>query len=214
MTDQLKVLAFSDLHRDLRAVERLVEMAASADLVLGAGDFATMRRGLSEVIEALSAIAAPTVLVPGNAESDLELAETAARLWPSAVVLHGAGRDVAGRAVFGLGYAVPVTPFGDWSCDLSEVQAERMLAACPPGAVMAMHSPPYGVADLSSDERRIGSTAIRAAIDRVRPPLLVCGHIHHSWGVAERVGDTLVANVGPDGMWFDLGPAGAAVADV
>jgi Icc-related predicted phosphoesterase len=32
----------------------------------------------------------------------------------------------------------------------------------------------------------------------------VCGHIHESWGERSRIGDTEVANLGPDGAFFDV----------
>ena len=60
----MKLLAFSDLHRDRERAERLVELASGADVVVGAGDYATMRIGLERTIETLSAITVPTVLVP------------------------------------------------------------------------------------------------------------------------------------------------------
>jgi hypothetical protein len=63
----VQLLAFSDLHRDQERAERLVELASGADVVIGAGDYATMRIGLDGAIETLSAITVPTVLVPGNA---------------------------------------------------------------------------------------------------------------------------------------------------
>ena len=69
----MKLLAFSDLHRDREAAERLVELASEADVVVGAGDYATIRIGLERTMETLSVIATATVLVPGNAESDTEL---------------------------------------------------------------------------------------------------------------------------------------------
>jgi len=51
----------------------LVELASEADVVVGAGDYATIRIGLERTMETLSVIATATVLVPGNAESDTEL---------------------------------------------------------------------------------------------------------------------------------------------
>ena len=53
----MKLLAFSDLHRDLGQAATLVEMAAEADVVIGAGDFASVHEGLEETIDALAAIA-------------------------------------------------------------------------------------------------------------------------------------------------------------
>ena len=57
----MKLLAFSDLHRDLEQGTRLVEMSAEADVVIGAGDFASVHEGLEETVAALAGIAAPTV---------------------------------------------------------------------------------------------------------------------------------------------------------
>ncbi len=38
----MRLLAFADLHRDRGAARRLVERFDDADLVIGAGDFASM----------------------------------------------------------------------------------------------------------------------------------------------------------------------------
>ena len=59
----MRLLAFSDLHRDRQRAEQLLQMAEEADVIVGAGDFATMRLGLEDTIAALSAIAKPAVLV-------------------------------------------------------------------------------------------------------------------------------------------------------
>ena len=66
----MKLLAFSDLHRDLGQGAKLVEVAAGADVVIGAGDFASVHEGLEETIGVLASIIAPTVLVPGNNETE------------------------------------------------------------------------------------------------------------------------------------------------
>src|SRR5437588_203707 len=118
---QMRLLGFSDLHRDRERAERLVELAREADVVVGAGDYATMRMGLEDTIEALSAISAPAVLVPGNAESDTELWQ-ACGSWSGAHVLHGQALEIGGADFFGLGGGVPPTPF-PVSFDLSEDEA-------------------------------------------------------------------------------------------
>jgi len=198
----VRVLAFSDLHRDLDQAARLVELSRDADAVIGAGDFASVHEGLDETIGALVGIEVPAVLVPGNNETEEALREAAAA-WPAATVLHGGLASVDGVEFFGLGAGVPVTPW-DWSFDLSDEQAAERLAACPEGAVLVVHSPPYGHADESSAGDHLGSTAILEAIEAKRPPLVVCGHIHESWGRESAVGETRVVNLGPAGTWFDL----------
>jgi Icc-related predicted phosphoesterase len=198
----VKLLAFSDLHRDLDQAAKLVEMAAGADAVIGAGDFASVHEGLEETIGALATIKTPTVLVPGNNETAEALREAAAS-WPAASVLHGEGTTIAGTEFFGLGAGVPVTPW-DWSFDLDDEAATEMLAACPQSAVLVLHSPPQGHCDTNGGGDHFGSPALLRAIEERRPRLAVCGHIHESWGCRSQVGETPLHNLGPSGTWLEL----------
>ncbi len=198
----MKLLAFSDLHRDLAQGARLVEMSAAADVVIGAGDFASVHEGLEETIAALAAIEAPTVLVPGNNET-AEALRAAAAGWDAATVLHGEGATIAGAEFFGLGGGIPVTPW-EWSFDLDDEAAAEMLAGCPRGAILVLHSPPRGHCDASADGTSFGSPALLRAIEEKQPRLAVCGHIHESWGCESEVGATAVRNLGPTGTWIEL----------
>jgi Icc-related predicted phosphoesterase len=199
----LKLLLFSDLHSDFRTAAKLVELSAEADVVVGAGDFCNVRRGLEDIIQALAQIKKPTVLVPGNAENDMELHQ-ACRLWQKSYVLHGNQATIGGIQFFGIGGGIPVTPFGSWSFDLTENQAVKLLQSCPPGGVLVSHSPPKGVLDLSSDGRSLGSRAVKEAIKAKKPQLVVCGHIHGSAGQVEHLAETTVINAGPKGIVWEL----------
>ena len=65
----MKFLCFSDLHRNVEAAAKLVEKSCDADVVIGAGDFATRRQGVEDTLKVLSKITKPAILVPGNGES-------------------------------------------------------------------------------------------------------------------------------------------------
>ncbi|HWO16290.1 MAG TPA: metallophosphoesterase family protein [Solirubrobacterales bacterium] len=197
----MRILAFSDLHRDMAQAAALVEMSADADVVIGAGDFASVHEGLEETIGALSGIEAPTVLVPGNNETE-EALRAASTGWEAATVLHGGGATIEGVEFFGLGAGVPVTPW-DWSFDLDDEAAAAMLAPCPRDAVLVLHSPPRGHCDTAGDGMHFGSEALLRAIEEKAPRLAVCGHIHESWGCESRIGETPVRNLGPAGAWLE-----------
>ncbi len=198
----MRVLAFSDLHCDLDGAASLVERSRDHDLVIGAGDFASVHEGLEDTIDALAAIEAPTILVPGNNETEDALRE-AAGSWGAATVLHGEQTEIDGITFFGLGGGIPTTPW-DWSFDLTEEQAAERLAVCPQHAVLVVHSPPNGHCDRASDGGHYGSTAILSAIEDRQPPLAVCGHIHEAWGERSMVGPTQIANLGPSGVTFEV----------
>jgi Icc-related predicted phosphoesterase len=199
----MRLLLFSDLHGDPAAARRVVERSRGVDVVVGAGDFGNMRRGVAECIAMLRDIDRPVVLVPGNAESVEELA-AACREWPQANVLHGSGAAVGGIRFFGIGGGVPVTPFGAWSYDFTEEEAAALLAGCPPRGVLVSHSPPHGAADANSRGQHLGSHAVRDAVLQTRPRLVVCGHIHGSAGRTARIGSTAVVNAGPSGIEWEL----------
>ena len=200
---QMKLLLFSDLHADADAARSLVARARVADVVVGAGDFAVVRRQVDVCLKVLRAIDRPTVLVAGNNETTDELID-AVRGWPQARVLHGSGVTIGGVEFFGLPGGVPVTPFGAWSFDFTEEQAAQLLAACPERGVLVTHSPPKGAVDVDSIGRSLGSTAVRDAIFRLCPKLVVCGHIHASAGRQAMIGPSAVVNAGPAGVEWDL----------
>lgn len=197
----MKILAFSDLHLARTRAADIVAASKEADMVIGAGDFCNMREGLAEAMEMLSGIEKPLVMVPGNNESLEELQKTAP---VGTHVLHGNSIEIDGVTIFGIGGGIPVTPFGAWSWDLTEDEAEVLLQGSFGADIIISHSPPKGIADRTSDGISVGSMAVRVAAEWVQPKLLLCGHIHDCWGEESMIDDTLVRNLGPSVNWFEV----------
>ena len=128
----------------------------------------------------------------------------ACQAWQGSHVLHGSQVRINGIVFFGIGGGIPITPFGSWSYDFSEAEARDLLRDCPGGCILISHSPPKGAVDQSSDGRSLGSLAVREAIELKQPGLVVCGHIHGSAGMANRLAETTVINAGPGGIIHEL----------
>ncbi|CUH87739.1 Calcineurin-like phosphoesterase superfamily domain protein [Phaeobacter sp. CECT 5382] len=199
----MKILAFSDLHLSAAYATALVTASAQADLVIGAGDFCNGRQGLDQAMQMLDGIKTPFVTVPGNAESADELRAAAL---PGMTVLHGEGVEIDGLQLFGLGYGVPETPFGGWSCDLSEAEADLLLERCTQVDILISHSPPKGQGDVTSQGHSVGSKSVFKAVQRLQPKLVLFGHVHDCWGFRGRIGQSLTANVGPEPSFFEVTP--------
>jgi Icc-related predicted phosphoesterase len=111
------------------------------------------------------------------------------------------------------------TPAGVVHGSLDQVRArgtiaedlERLaLQSDPARTLYVTHSPPWGTRlDRLYDGTPVGSRAIRAFIERRRPPLTLHGHVHESPGV-DRIGPTVCVNPGDSlgglrAMRVDLG---------
>lgn len=198
----MKLLLFSDLHCNKELTRQIVRQSSEVDLVIGAGDFATVRRGLESSIDILKKITKPVILVPGNNETLDEL-KSACEGW-EVHILHGQGVNILNQEFYGLGGGVPITPFGDWSYDLSESEALEMLKNLPEQAVLISHSPPKGYLDVSSTGKHFGSEAVLKTIRSKQPKLVVCGHIHESAGKIIQLENTIIINAGPKGIIHQL----------
>jgi uncharacterized protein len=160
------------------------------------------RGGWEETVASLLSPTTPALLVPGNNET-ADALRAAATEWSAATVLHGEGTAIDGVEFFGLGAGIPVTPWG-WSFDLDDATATAMLAPCPEGAVLVLHSPPRGHCDGGPDGSHFGSAALLAAVEAKRPRLTVFGHIHEAWGCQSEVDGAPLRNLGPAGTWLEV----------
>ena len=196
----MKVLAFSDLHLDVGARDAILDAAAGADLVIGAGDFSSRRQDSGPLMAAFEAIAGKAIFVSGNNETVEELrAATPVR------VLHGETLEIGGIRIAGLGGAVPpLTPLPWASFDLTEDEARRLLDRIDGADILVSHSPPKGVGDRHGQLGPIGSEAVLAAAKRLAPRYLLCGHVHDDWGARGRIGRTEVMNLGPGVTWIEI----------
>lgn len=197
----MKLIAVSDLHRDLDAAHAVVAAARDADVVIGAGDFATKGVGAAAVFDVLHALKCPFIYVHGNHDNPAELAGLA---WAGSHFLHGSGVEIAGVYFYGVGGETPVRNDADWNVGQSEGVMTQLLAECPMGAVLVTHAPPFGLCDVQKGGTHDGSAAILACVEAKQPRHVLCGHIHAAWGMRGLVGPSQVANIGPEPVEFTL----------
>jgi len=194
----MRLVCFGDVHMALRAVERLGDELAAADVAILTGDITNFGDppDAARVIEAVRR-RCPTVLaVTGN----LDMPWVIDAFRAEGISLHGEGRRFGDLGVFGCGGS-NVTPM-DTPTELEEHELEATLeaghaaVADAPCRLMICHTPPHDTAvDRLVNGTPVGSAAVRRFIERRAPDLAVVGHIHEGRGT-DRVGTTTVVNPG------------------
>jgi Icc-related predicted phosphoesterase len=196
-----RLLIFSDIHNDWKALERL--MAMEADYYIAAGDQLTWSKGAERCGEILQVRGDKVYVLPGNHESAAQVSGMCARF--GLHDFHERHMEIGQWRVAGLGYSNP-TPFNTPG-EYSEPQlAERLqrFAELEP-LVLICHAPPHGTAlDQIRPGLNAGSHAVREFIDRHQPAYFFCGHIHEAEGVEVKMGMTWGKNVGKAGYVLEL----------
>jgi Icc-related predicted phosphoesterase len=197
----VKVLIFSDVHGDLRALERIV--AQPADLYIAAGDLATFGKGLDRCGKVLAPLRERLWVLPGNHETHDATREFCAQ--HGFVDFHRQVRELNGTKWAGLGYS-NITPFKTPG-EYSEEQIAEALAAFDgiEKLCLVVHFPPYNTTlDEFAPGKHAGSPTLRAWVERAKPAFLFCGHIHETAGQSEMLGATRCINVGKQGYTVEI----------
>lgn len=201
----MRILIFSDIHGDARAVEKLV--AQPADIYVAAGDLSTFGRGTERLLEALRPLGERLWLLPGNHETHDETRDLCARF--GFIDFHRQVRQLDGKNGAthwaGLGYSNP-TPFntpGEYTEE--EIAAALKQFEGPAPLYCVIHFPPHGTKlDQVSFGGHAGSRVLRAWVERVQPVELFCGHIHECAGKSDTLGATRCFNVGKAGRLVEI----------
>lgn len=193
-----RLLLCSDIHGDYAAVERMLASNPGLDGLIIAGDLTT--HGTAD--EARTALRSfvkhvRVAIVAGN--MDPRSLETV--FAEEAHLIDGRSIWWDDIAIFGVSGSPPTPMRTPYEIDENEImaRAERGWSNATQARwrIFVPHAPPANTTlDLIRGARHVGSTSVRAFIDRRQPDLVVCGHIHEARGM-ETLGRSIVVNCGP-----------------
>jgi Icc-related predicted phosphoesterase len=199
--DWVRLLIFSDIHGDTRALERLMDL--EADYYFAAGDMMTWGRGADRVGPMLARRGENLYLIPGNHESEQQSADLCKTY--GLHHLHGGVMEVGGFTVAALGYSSP-TPFNT----PGEYSESEMWDLLTPflglkELILICHCPPFGTElDQVRAGVHAGSKSVKRFIETSQPRYFFCGHIHEAEGVSIDIGATQARNVGKRGYLLEI----------
>ena len=197
----MKLLVISDGHGSTEQLERLKPVAANADAVLYAGDFAAFGKPETGApfLEGLARLHDNVFAVLGNCDEPGFIEELERRdICAQGQLIFFEGLAIAGSG--GGSKFTGTTPFERTDEELvSDLAVARQGAesASLQNLVLIAHNPPHGTAlDKAGGSAHVGSAGIRQFIEDFEPVLAVCGHIHESRAI-DQIGDTALVNPGP-----------------
>lgn len=198
----MKILAASDLHGDSKIARRLADRAEkeNVDVVVLCGDITGLVES-KDIIKPFKDKNKRVLLLPGNWDS-FATTDFLAQFY-GVKNIHGYSARYYDIGFFGAGGA-DIGPFSP----ISEKELMKTLEKAHSGLkgiekkVMVTHMHPAGSKSEFSGFK--GSEAIRKAIIKFKPDVLLHGHIHEAGGIEEKIGRTRVINVGREGRIIEI----------
>ncbi len=185
----MKLFAAADIHGSqyrLNTILKNIEKC-SPDLVIICGDITQFGPG-DVAKNFLNQIKVDTLALPGNIDTpDVNKAISDSK----ATNINYKRIEKNGLTVVGIG--------GDLSDSLSEISIEYknkkipLIKTISKDTILVTHVPPYKTQDKVFFGHYSGNKELRKIVDKYKPKLVLCGHIHEDPGV-KMLEETLVVN--------------------
>ncbi|MEM5844332.1 MAG: metallophosphoesterase [Candidatus Aenigmatarchaeota archaeon] len=205
----MRILIASDIHNDVENIITYMDKISfiNFDVIVLLGDFTDYNlpkgfeaRDIGElVIEEFKTFKKPILAVPGN--FDKELVEL---FKEKGISLHGEGKIIENVGFYGFGGAK--TPFNT-PLEPNENEIEEGLRKGYEKVkeckikIQVTHVPPFNTkVDIAYTGAHIGSEAVRNFIEKYKPKVAICSHVHEARGIDE-IENTKIINSGrfPEG---------------
>lgn len=204
----MRILFFTDIHGNTMHLNELIEKSHHADIMVCAGDLTIFENGLDDVLKKLNSTGKPVIVVHGNHESESSMSVLSLR-YKNIHFIHKSYyiyEDVIFFGHGGGGFSVEDKSF-DKVADSFVKEFSKILKKTNKNLrlILVTHAPPYNtVIDAIDEGWHVGCKNYRKFIVAQQPIIAVSGHIHETFELDDRIGNTFILNPGPHGKILDL----------
>ncbi len=200
----MKILASGDLHGDTGIAKKLAERAAKekVDLVVLCGDITFADTSTDNLIGPFVKKKLKVLLIPGNHES-VATADFLAQVY-GVKNIHGYSVKYKDVGIFGCGGA---------NIGLMQLSEKEIYDLLKKGfqkieylkkKIMVTHVHPSDTTIEKFTNIFPGSDGVKKAVEKFKPDILLCSHVHEAEGIEEKIGKTRVINVGKKGKIINI----------
>ena len=202
----MKILAAGDIHGSVSLAKELAKKAEieKVDLVVLAGDITGDDEKLPGVISPFLEKKKRVLFVPGNHES-LATADFIADFY-GITNLHGYSVKYQNVGIFGCsGNNIGIHQLSEEEIfNLLKRGFEKVKDSKKTVMVTHVHPSDTKMGKFGHPLVREGSQGVKKAVERFKPDILICSHVHEAAGIEEKLGKTKVINVGTEGKIIEL----------
>ena len=204
MTKSLRLSCISDTHGSHNEIG--LNEFNSSDIIIHAGDMTKMGsfRELNDINQWFGVLLEPVICCAGNHDKWCEQAgyQLAKQLFSNATYLDNDLAEIYSIKIYGAPYS---KKYGYWSYMLEEEDLNKEWAKIPENIdILIVHGPPFGILDKNRNGIECGSKTLRKQIfERIRPKLVVMGHIHENSGILKE-GNITFVNAAQLDEWYNL----------
>ncbi len=204
MSKKLRILASGDIHGDTGLAKKLANKAEkeNVDLVILCGDITFAEKSTKNLIGPFIKKNKKVILIPGNHES-VATADFLAELY-GATNLHGYSIKFGDVGLFGAGGA---------NIGLHSLKENEIYDILKKGndilkdmkkKIMVTHVHPSETKMEKFTDFFKGSSGVKKAVEKFKPNILLCSHVHEAEGIEEMIGKTKIINVGKKGKIIEV----------
>ncbi|MBW2999767.1 metallophosphoesterase family protein [Candidatus Woesearchaeota archaeon] len=201
---KMKILASGDIHGDTDLAKKLAERAEKekVDLVVLCGDLTFAEQNTQNIIGPFVKKKKKVLLIPGNHET-VATADFLAELY-GVKNIHGYSVRYKDVGLFGCGGA---------NIGLMQLPENELFGLLKKGhdgikylkkKIMVTHVHPTGTKMEKFSKFFKGSKGVKKAVEKFKPDILLCSHVHEAEGIEEKIGKTKVVNVGKKGKIIEI----------
>lgn len=181
----MKIVCISDTHNHHQVLDGIIP---AGDILIHGGDIAIHGSviEIQQFIDWFSQLPHKhKIFVGGNHDGALEHSRHLINIPANVIYLENNLIEIEGLKIWGSPVSPPYRSFGFMWDDLKR---QALYANMPDCDILINHSPALDSLDKIIEERHVGCKFLKDAIERVKPRLVISGHIHEGYGKLEQNG--------------------------
>lgn len=207
----MRILFFTDIHGSEKHLKEVMEKSHDADIIVCPGDLTIFENGLDEILRKLNSIGKPVIVIHGNHESSSTMAAISMR-YRNIHFIHKSSYIMGDIIFFGYGgggFSTNDAAF-DKAAENFMKEYDKICKRENKNfrLILVTHAPPYNtnIDDMGDGrmEWHVGCKNFTSFIKEQQPLIAVSGHIHETFELEDRIGDTLLFNPGPKGRILEV----------